>query len=81
MKALNIHTQLVDSCLGPLKNLSSKDKLDLIAKLTQSIKSDMNAKNDAFEQAFGAWDSEENADELVNRIKSSRQFNRQIEEL
>jgi hypothetical protein len=81
MKAVDLNARLIDSYLGLLKNLSPASKLDLISKLTQSIKSDIEDKKNVFEKAFGAWDSRENADELVKSIRNSRAFNRNIEEL
>jgi hypothetical protein len=33
-----------------------------------------------FYKAYGAWDSNESADELISSIRSSRTFNRNIEE-
>ncbi len=34
-----------------------------------------------FIKAFGAFESKKNADEIINEIRSSRLFNRQIEEI
>ena len=81
MEAANLNTHLINSYLELLKNLSPADKLDLIAKLTQSVKADLEVKNNAFEQAFGAWEGKESAEEIIDTIRSSRQFNRQIEEM
>lgn len=41
----------------------------------------MEVKSNAFEQAFGAWESKEDAEKIINTIRNSRQFNRQIEEM
>ena len=81
MEAADINTKLINSYLDLLKNLSPANKLDLIARLTLSVKSDMEVKNNAFEQAFGAWEGDESAEEIIDTIRSSRQFNRQIEEM
>lgn len=35
--------------------------------------------NEDFYKAFGAWDEEESASELINTIKGSRTSNRNIE--
>jgi hypothetical protein len=64
-----------------MKNLSLRSKLDLISRLTESIKSDIKEKKSTFEKAFGAWDKSESGEEIINSIRSSRRFNRQIEEL
>ena len=81
MKAANFNTKLVNGYLALLKNLSPAIKLDLISKLTQSVKTDITVKHNAFEQAFGAWEGNESAEDLINTIKNSRQVNRQIEEM
>lgn len=44
MKTIDINKLLTDTYLQLLKNLSPGNKLDLIAKLTQSIKSDIEEK-------------------------------------
>lgn len=81
MKTVDIHTLLNESYLQLLKNLSPSHKLDLIAKLTQSVKDDIQEKNNSFERSFGAWQSEESADEIVESIRNSRKFDRKTEEL
>jgi hypothetical protein len=81
MRTADLHTKIINSYLGLLKNLSPSSKLDLISKLTQSVKSDIKSQRNNLKMAFGAWDQEENADELVDAIRNSRLFNRKIEEL
>lgn len=65
---------------GVLKNLNANSKLDLISKLSQSLKSD---KSDcvSLESLFGAYESQETADEIITEIRSSRISNRHIEQL
>lgn len=79
MKAVDINTRLIDNYFALLKNLSTNSKLDLISKLTQSIKSDMTDKKSAFDEAYGAWDSSDNVEDLVSSIRGARSFNRNIE--
>ncbi|WP_339606116.1 hypothetical protein [uncultured Roseivirga sp.] len=55
-------------------------KLNLIDRLTKSVKSKASAKS-KMKSAFGAWSSDESAEELIKRIQNSRKTNRQIEEL
>lgn len=81
MKAIDINTTLIDGYLKLLNNLSPGNKLELISKLTLSVKSDLTDKKKSFYKAFGAWDSKQSADEIINDIRNSRTFNRQIEEL
>jgi hypothetical protein len=77
--AININ--ILDSYMAFLETLSPGAKLDLISKLTQSLKSEIKPKDNLFESSFGAWVGNESADEIVNGIMDSRTFNRQIEGL
>jgi flagellar motor switch protein FliG len=79
MKAL--HRNIIDGYMAFLENLSPGLKLDIISKLTQSLKSEVKTKDNLFEQSFGAWSGSETAEDIVNGIRDSRTFNRQIEEL
>ena len=81
METADIDTTIVDGYLKMLDNLSPSDKLDLISKLTASVKSDITNRKSSFKKAFGAFESEKSADEIVNEIRNSRTFTRQIEEL
>jgi hypothetical protein len=63
-----------------LYNLSPSNKLDLISKLTASVKSDITNKESSLKEAFGAFESEKSIDEIINEVRNSRTFTRQIEE-
>ncbi|MEI6749743.1 MAG: hypothetical protein ACOYMF_18180 [Bacteroidales bacterium] len=80
MKAIDINTTLIDGYLRLLDNLSPGNKLDLISKLSISIKSDITNRKKSFFKAFGAWDSKQPADQIISDIRSSRTFNRQTEQ-
>jgi len=80
METANINTTIIDGYLQMLDNLSPSNKLDLISKLTDSIKSDITNKKSSFKEAFGAFESEKSAEEIINEIRNSRVFTRQIEE-
>ena len=79
MKAIDINTTLIEGYLRLLDNLSPNNKLDLISKLTLTIKSDKTDKKKTFYKAFGAWESKQSADEIITDIRNSRTFNRKIE--
>ncbi len=79
MKAIDINTTLIDGYLRLLYNLSPNNKLDLISKLTLSVKLDISEREKTFYKAFGAWKSEKTADEIINDIHSNKIFNRQID--
>ncbi len=76
---MDINVALIDGYLRMLDNLSPNEKLDLISKLTKSIKADLTGKKKRFNRAFGAWDSNESAYEIIADIQKSRRFNRQVE--
>lgn len=81
METTDINSKLIENYFALLKNLSSNNKLDLIAKLSESIKSDITNKKTSFDKAYGAWDNNESAEELIATIKESRTFRRNTEEL
>ncbi len=80
MKTLNINTTLIDGYLKLLDNLSRSNKLDLISKLTASVTSDITTKKSSFKKAFGAFESDKTAEEIISEIRNSRTSTRQIEE-
>jgi len=81
MNTADLNTKLIDSYVSLLKNLSAKNKLDLISKLTNTVKTDAEQRNVDFFKSFGGWDENESAEELIEIIKGSRTFNRTIQEL
>ncbi|HEX5155565.1 MAG TPA: hypothetical protein VFW07_29185 [Parafilimonas sp.] len=72
---------LADYYFGFLKNLNPNSKLDLISKLSQSLKSKDENSDTSLQSLFGAYKSEETADEMIAKIRNSRVFNRNIEPL
>jgi len=80
MNTADANTKLIDSYLSMLKNMSAQNKLDLISKLTKTVKTDVEQEKTEFYQAFGGWDKNESAEELIEAIKESRTVNRTIEE-
>lgn len=73
------NTTIVDGYVGLLDNLSTDNKLELILKLTASVKSDLVEKESSFKKAFGAFDSNKSAEEIIEEIRNSRVSTRQIE--
>jgi len=81
MKATDINNVIIEGYLKLLENLSPSNKLDLISKLSTSIKTDIADRKNSFKKAFGAFQSNKSADEIIDEIRNSRNFNRQIEEI
>ena len=79
MRISEINTIIVDGYVGLLDNLSTNNKLDLISKLTDSIKSDLIEKKSSFKKSFGAFESKKSAEEIIEEIRDSRVSTRQIE--
>ncbi|MEO8821240.1 MAG: hypothetical protein ABI267_08000 [Ginsengibacter sp.] len=75
MSSSTQHTSYADYYFGALKNLNADSKLDLISQLSQSLKSE-NINATSLESLFGAYESEETADEIIAEIRSSRVSNR-----
>jgi len=79
MGTIKINTTIVDGYVGLLDNLSASNKLDLITKLTESVKTDLKNKKSTFKKAFGAFDSKKSAEEIIEEIRNSRTFTRKVE--
>jgi hypothetical protein len=79
MKTVDINTTLVDGYLRLLENLSPGNKLDLISKLTLSVKTDITDRKKSFKKSFGAFESSKSAEEINKELRESKVFNRQIE--
>ena len=74
-----LDTLFSDNYFGLIRNLSPEIKLDLIEKLSNTLKSDLITKRNPLMDAFGAWESKKSAEDIINEIQNSRNFNRQIE--
>ena len=79
MNTTAFNYKIVEGYFGMLDNLSPTNKLDLIAKLTASVKSDLKPKKPSYKKAFGAFESSKSAEEIIEEIRESRVLNRQIE--
>ena len=56
MKTIDINKTLIEGYLQLLNNLSPSNKLDLISKLTLSVKTDITDRKKSFYKSFGAWE-------------------------
>jgi hypothetical protein len=80
MNTADLNAKIIESYISLLKNMSAQNKLDLISRLTNTIKTDLDQENTDFYKAFGGWDESESAEELIEAINGSRTFNKSIEE-
>ena len=81
MNTSNQNINVVDYYYGFLKNLKHDSKLDLISKLSESLKSTEKTEETSLQSLFGAYKSEETAEEIITSIRASRIFNRNTEAL
>ena len=81
MNTVDLNTKIIEGYLQLLNNLSPGSKLDLISRLTASVKSDISKEKSTFRRAFGGFESEKSADEIIHEIRNSRSNNREIEPL
>jgi len=66
------NTVVIDGYVRLLNSLSSNNKLDLISRLTDSVKTDLKEKKSFFKRSFGAFDSSKSAEEIIEEIRGSR---------
>ncbi len=76
MNATDINTYLIDSYFMLLKNLSPNNKLELIAKLSQSMKKTEKEKDNSWKSLFGAFELDQSVDDFVADLKNDRKFKR-----
>ena len=77
--AKNITT--ADYFFGLLSNLNSDSKLELISRLSNSLKTKPLKKEVSLRELFGSFKSKQTADEIIEDLRKSRNFKRKIEEL
>ncbi|MEZ4973848.1 MAG: hypothetical protein R2820_11100 [Cyclobacteriaceae bacterium] len=81
MKTTDLNFNLVDSYLGLLKSLSPDSRLELIAKLSASLKGSKKPSNKSLGELYGAFKSKKTADQIIADLKKSRNFDRKTEQL
>ena len=65
---------IIDTYSKLFEGLNPLTKIELIEKLTKSLKKEKTSKESEFLKSFGAFDSEKTADELIKEIRESRKF-------
>jgi len=70
---------MIDNYFGLLRSLSKENKLKLIAKLSNSMIEEVEGNENQIDRFFGAFKSDKTAEEIIQEIKESRNFNRTIE--
>ncbi len=75
MKSLDINTNLIDSYYLLLKGLSPNNKLELIAKLSKSMKTTKKLNDISWKSLFGALEIDQSVEDFVDDLKKERKFN------
>lgn len=77
---MKTETEIVDSYWSMLRFLSDKMKMALVDKLQKSISKTKTEEKDRLKHSFGSWVGPESAEDIIDSISSSRNFNRKVEE-
>ena len=70
---------LIENYFGLLNSLSKENKIELIARLSNSLVDEAPEKENVIDKYFGAFKSDKSAEEILEEIRNSRSFNRKIE--
>lgn len=81
MKSTVKNINSADYFFDLLSNLNSDSKLELISRLSKSLKSKPSTKEVSLRDLFGAFQTKKSSEELISDIKSSRNFSRKTESL
>ncbi len=81
MKSSVKKIKTADYFFGLLSNLNSDSKLELISRLSDSLKSKPSVKEESLRDLFGSFKSKKTADQLISNLRKSRAFVRKIENL
>lgn len=82
MKTADLKANQVDSYYLLLQNLSPNNKLELISRLSKSLKTTKKKKKKiSLDDLYGSWVSDQTADELVAELKAARNFGSKREKL
>lgn len=76
MKTTDIDSALINSYFTLLKSLSPNNKLELIAKLSNSLKKTKKVKDNSWKSLYGSLELDQSADEFVAELKKDRKFSR-----
>ncbi len=69
------HRQLIEGYLALLHNLPDDDKLEIISRLSLSLKTDRRAQGDK-DDCRTEFVAEKSAEELIAELRAARSFNR-----
>ena len=76
MKSAEINTNLIDSYYTLLKSLSVDNKLELISRLSKSMKTTKKTKDNSWKSLFGSLELDQPVEDFVAELKKDRTFSR-----
>ncbi len=79
MNSASPNINIADYYFGFLKNLKHDSKLDLITKLSETLKRSEMKEETSLQSLFGAYKSDEIAEQIIAELRASRTFNRNTE--
>ena len=72
---VNVENNLIETYLTLINKLSNESKLEIIAQLSLSMKNETKNKNDnSIAHLFGSFDTDETAEEWIERIRECKQI-------
>jgi hypothetical protein len=77
MKVISMTTidkNILESYSNLFEGLSPFNKLELIERLSKSLKAEVKSKEKNFFKSFGSFGSEKSPEKIVEEIKASRNF-------
>ncbi|MFH6944071.1 hypothetical protein [Flavobacterium sp. FlaQc-50] len=66
--------KIIENYFELFESLNAMSKLELVEKLTKSLKAETRSKENNFYKSFGAFSDEKTSDEINMEIKLSRKF-------
>ena len=79
MKQSRTDTILVEGYVSLIASLSPENRTAIISRLEALPVKDVQKEKTAFQESFGAFESEETAEELIKMIRESRTSTRKTE--
>ncbi|MBS1622422.1 MAG: hypothetical protein JST83_00205 [Bacteroidetes bacterium] len=64
-----------------LSNLTPDNKLELISRLSESLKTKKRIKETSLKSLFGAFKSKKTGEQIIDELRADRSFGRKIETL
>jgi len=77
MRPADFKFNLINSYLGLLKSLSPENKLELISRLSDSIKGSTKPTGKSISDLYGACISKKSVDEILSDLRASGNLSRQ----